>query len=72
MVETRIDLPDGMNWTFSVEGQDMFPTGEDWPTTDGGTAIGLRWDPRNTGVQDALEDGFDKLLETIRSYRIVK
>ena len=67
--QVKLALPDGMNWMYSVDGEDWFPPGSDWPTTDG-TAIGLRWDPRT--VQTDLETAASTLLDQIRSYHIVR
>lgn len=70
MAEAQIDLPDGMRWTFTVDGVNMNPS--IWPTTDGGTAIKIQWDEKNTGIQDDLEKQAQAFLEKIRSFHIVE
>ena len=66
----KLPLPDGMSWTFTVDGVNMSPS--IWPTTDGGTCVLLRWDPRDTGVQGALEQATRALADFVASRRVVE
>ncbi|MXY80067.1 MAG: hypothetical protein F4Y94_10380 [Chloroflexi bacterium] len=66
----KLTLPDGMRWSFTVDGINMNPS--IWPTTDGGTAIELKWDPRDTALQTALEEATRDLSDFVSSRRVVQ
>ena len=66
----KLSLPDGMRWSFTVDGINMNPS--IWPTTDGGTLVELKWDPRDTALQTALEEATRDLSDFVSSRRVVR
>lgn len=69
--EVRLPLPDGMAWIFLVDGQAMYPQAN-WPSTDGGTVICVRYDESDQHQQDAMVAMAQKFLDDIMANQIVK
>lgn len=69
MSEVHLNLPDGMTWGFWIGGESMMPS--NWPTTDGGTVIGVRYDNSSQAQQDAMTKAAKQFLESVESNQVV-